>query len=50
MKIVGGPEDFRTWLRPLRMENTEPVFGNDDSFPGWAKIALIPYLSFQRRL
>lgn len=48
VEILGGRQNWRTYLQSLRMSNIESVFSSDDPMPGLAEMALIPYLSVKR--
>ena len=40
--------DWRTYLRSLRVFDVESVFALDDLRPGFAELALLPYLAIKR--
>ena len=42
--------DWRGYLRSLRVANVESVFSHDDPLPGFAEVALLPYLAVRRGL
>jgi predicted ATP-grasp superfamily ATP-dependent carboligase len=47
-EILGGHQDFRSYVRSLTRFNVESVFSREDPFPGFVEIALLPYLSVKR--
>jgi D-aspartate ligase len=40
--------DWRAYLRSLRVSDIESVFSHDDPRPGFAELALLPYLAIKR--
>ncbi len=48
MEIAGGRQNWRAYIRSLKMANIESVFCSDDPLPGLCEIALVPYLSVKR--
>ena len=38
----------RAYIRSLTTANTEAVFSTNDPLPGFAELALIPYLAYKR--
>ena len=48
MAILRGDTSFGSYLRSVRDCNVEAVFSAGDPLPGFAEIALIPYLAIKR--
>jgi len=48
LEIFRGRQNWRTYMRSLKMSSVESVFMKDDSFPGLAEIGLLPYLMLKR--
>jgi D-aspartate ligase len=43
-----GELDWHAYVRSLRAANAESVFSRDDPLPGFAELALLPYLAVKR--
>lgn len=50
LEILGGRQNWRTYVQSLKTSNIEAVFSARDPFPGFAEMALLPYLSVKRGL
>lgn len=48
LQILNGHLDWRAYLRSLRNFQVEAVFSRADPLPGFAELALLPYLSLKR--
>jgi predicted ATP-grasp superfamily ATP-dependent carboligase len=48
VEIIRGRQDWRAYLRSLSGFDVESVFSREDPLPGFAELALIPYLSAKR--
>jgi D-aspartate ligase len=48
MAILAGELSVRDYLRSLKNCNVEALFSGDDPLPGFAEIALVPYLAVKR--
>ncbi len=46
--LARGTLDWREYARSLRAANIESVFSRDDPLPGFAELALMPYLAARR--
>jgi D-aspartate ligase len=47
-EIMGGRQDWRSYLRSLRDFHVEAVFSSEDPLPGIAELAMFPYLCIRR--
>jgi predicted ATP-grasp superfamily ATP-dependent carboligase len=47
-EILRGRQGWSAWLHSLRMSNIESVFNGSDPLPGFAELALFPYLAIKR--
>ena len=50
LEIIGGRQDWRTYVRSLRDCSVESVASREDPLPAIAEFAFIPYLSAKRGL
>ncbi len=48
LELTRGALDWRPYMRSLRRANVESVFASDDPAPGFAELALLPYLALRR--
>ena len=48
LEILGGRQDWQTYLRSLRQFDVESVFSREDPSSGLAELALLPYASMKR--
>jgi D-aspartate ligase len=48
IEVLHGQVGWREYLASLCKVNTESVFSREDPFPGFAELALLPYLIFKR--
>ncbi len=48
LEILGGRLDWRAYLRTLKGFHVESVFSREDPLPGFAELALLPYLAVKK--
>ena len=48
LEILGGRQNWRSYLRSLAGFQVESVFSRDDPLPGFAELAYLPYLCVKR--
>jgi len=48
LQILNGHLDWRAYLQSLKSFQVEAVFSREDPLPGFAELALLPYLSLKR--
>jgi predicted ATP-grasp superfamily ATP-dependent carboligase len=48
LELARSTLEWRSYLGSLRRANVESVFSADDPAPGFAELALLPYLALRR--